>query len=288
MYKVDNAIIMAAGLSSRFVPLSYETHKGLLPVKGEVLIERQIKQLHEAGISDVTVVTGYRKNDFRYLREKFNVDIVENDDYCRYNNPSSLIRVVDRIRNTYICSCDNYFAENVFESTVDNAYYAASFFPGKSNEWGLLSDASGRITGINHSPNDMWCMMGHVFFSSDFSSRFTRILIDEYENEATRKKLWESIYEEHLNELEMYVRKYDAGVIYEFDTLDDLRRFDVAYLDNSGSGTLRTLCMKLGCRERDITQIVPVAGDVRAFSFDWKGENLTYNVATGTIQGGLT
>ena len=35
-YKVDNAIIMAAGLSSRFAPLSYEKPKGVLTVRGEV------------------------------------------------------------------------------------------------------------------------------------------------------------------------------------------------------------------------------------------------------------
>ena len=54
--KVDNAIILAAGMSSRFVPLSYEIPKGLLVVKGERLIERQIRQLKEAGIDDITVV----------------------------------------------------------------------------------------------------------------------------------------------------------------------------------------------------------------------------------------
>ena len=252
---------------------------------GEILIERQIRQLHEAGISDITVVTGYRKKDFRYLHDKFNVEIVENDDYYRYNNPSSLIRVVDRLKNTYICSCDNYFAENVFETTVDKAYYAASFFQGESNEWGLLSDASGRITGIDHSPKDMWCMMGHVFFSGDFSLRFKQILIEEYKNESTRKKLWESIYEEHLNELTMSVRKYPVGVIYEFDSLDDLRQFDDSYLDNSGSKALRTVCKKLGCRERDVTRIEPVKEEARAFRFAYKGKEFIYNVVTGTIQG---
>ena len=47
-YKVDNAIIMAAGLSSRFAPLSYEKPKGLYGVKGEILIEREIEQLKSA------------------------------------------------------------------------------------------------------------------------------------------------------------------------------------------------------------------------------------------------
>ena len=49
-YRVDNAVIMAAGMSSRFAPLSYEKPKALLKVKGEVLIEREIRQLQAAGI----------------------------------------------------------------------------------------------------------------------------------------------------------------------------------------------------------------------------------------------
>ena len=46
--KVNNAIIMAAGTASRFAPLSFEKHKALIEVKGEILIERQIRQLQEA------------------------------------------------------------------------------------------------------------------------------------------------------------------------------------------------------------------------------------------------
>ena len=58
-YKVENAMIMAAGKGTRFVPLTYEIPKGLLRVKGEVLIERQIEQLRKAGIHNITVVVGY-------------------------------------------------------------------------------------------------------------------------------------------------------------------------------------------------------------------------------------
>ena len=48
--KVDNAIIMAAGTSSRFAPLSFERPKALIEVRGEILIERQIRQLRKDGI----------------------------------------------------------------------------------------------------------------------------------------------------------------------------------------------------------------------------------------------
>ena len=77
-YKVDNAIIMAAGASSRFAPLSYEMPKALIPVRGEVLIEREIRQLKEAGVPEIILVVGYRKEQFAYLADKFGVKIIDN------------------------------------------------------------------------------------------------------------------------------------------------------------------------------------------------------------------
>ena len=65
--KVDRAVIFAAGFGSRFVPLTFETPKGLLKVYDERMIERQIKQLHEVGVRDISIVVGYLKEKFDYL-----------------------------------------------------------------------------------------------------------------------------------------------------------------------------------------------------------------------------
>ena len=118
-----NAIIMAAGTASRFAPLSYERPKGLLRVKGEVLIERQIRQLKEAGITDIIIVVGYMAEMFTYLQDLYNVKLIQNEDYNRYNNTSSIIRIIDEICDTYICSSDNYFLNNVFLNDSDECYY---------------------------------------------------------------------------------------------------------------------------------------------------------------------
>ena len=126
-YRVENAIIMAAGMSSRFAPLSYEIPKGLLQVKGERLIEREIRQLQEAGIEDITVIVGYLQEKMFYLAEKFGVKIVVNNDYYKYNNCSSLMLVKDQLSNTYICSSDNYFVENPFEQYIYRGYYSTIF-----------------------------------------------------------------------------------------------------------------------------------------------------------------
>ena len=91
-YKVDNAIIMAAGYSARCMPLSNILPKGLFRVKGEVLIEREIRQLKEAGVEEIVVVTGFMSEKFQYLKEKYGVILVHNEDYDKYNNIASLYR----------------------------------------------------------------------------------------------------------------------------------------------------------------------------------------------------
>ena len=93
--KVDNAIIMAAGTSSRFAPLSYERPKALIEVKGEILIERQIRQLKEAGINEIIIVTGYKSEQFNYLEKKFGVKLIYNPYYLTRNNNSSIYVVKD-------------------------------------------------------------------------------------------------------------------------------------------------------------------------------------------------
>ena len=62
-YRVKSAIILAAGLSTRFAPLSFDKPKGLLEVNGEILIERQIRQLKEAGIETSELIIAVTSSD---------------------------------------------------------------------------------------------------------------------------------------------------------------------------------------------------------------------------------
>ena len=49
-HRVNNAIILAAGYGMRMTPINNDVPKALLQVKGEVLIERIIQQLHDKQI----------------------------------------------------------------------------------------------------------------------------------------------------------------------------------------------------------------------------------------------
>lgn len=277
--QVDNAVIMAAGTSSRFAPLSHEQHKGLTVVRGEVLIERQIRQLQEAGVPQVYLVTGYKAEQFDYLRNKFGVGLIHNMAYLERNNNSSIWAARDVLGNSYVCSADNYFTRNPFQSEVDEAYYAAEYAEGSTDEWCMEEDEQGFISSVTVGGSYAWYMLGHTFWSSEFSARFLRILEDEYDLPATAGKLWETIFMEHLDVLKMRIRKYEPGVIQEFDTLDELRLFDSSYVDDTRSELLKRVARELGVAERDIVDVAPLKGPTTAaegFAFTCNGVRHTY------------
>ena len=257
-YKVDNAVILAAGLSSRFAPISYEKPKGVLRVRGEVLIERQIEQLREAGITDITVVVGYKKEYFFYLRKKYGVTLVNNDEYASRNNNGSLWRVRGCLGNTYVCSSDDYFTQNPFDAYVFKAYYSAQYAEGPTKEWCMETGAGGRITKVTVGGSNSWYMLGHVYFDRAFSERFVKILEEEYNRPETVDMLWEDLYIEHIKELDMVLRPYPAGVINEFDSLDELRAFDPHFLENVDSEIFDNIVAVLGCTKAEIHDVYPL------------------------------
>lgn len=283
--RVDNAIIMAAGTASRFAPISYEKPKALITVKGEVLIERQIRQLKEAGIHEIIVVTGYKAEQFEYLRKKLGVTLVHNPEYLTKNNHSSIYAVKDYLKNSYICSSDNYFLQNPFENEVENSFYSCVFAKGKTQEW-CISEKNGWIENVVVGGEDSWVMLGHVFWSKSFSRKFISILEEKYNRPETANKLWETIYIEHITELPLSIRKYPDDYIFEFDTLDELREFDLTYWNNSGSNILKKCADALGIEEKDLTQIKAFKDKDNAaagFSF-FAGRNYKYYYKTNQME----
>ena len=277
-YRVENAIIMAAGMSTRFAPLSYETPKGLLVVKGERLIEREIKQLREAGIQKITVVVGYMKEKMFYLADKFGVEIVVNEDYYRYNNCSSLMLVRKQLGNTYICSSDNYFVENPFEEYVYRGYYSTVFAEGETDEYCVTETKDGIIKEVTVGGEDEWYMLGHVYFDRAFSEQFVSILENEFKHEAYKLQLWEDYYARHVDTLLLEAKHYSGEVIKEFDSLDELRAFDEHYLMHTNSKILLNICNTLNVTPAEITNIKPLKDGLTntSFCFDCKGKAYVY------------
>ncbi len=259
-YKVDNAVILAAGLSSRFAPISYEKPKGVLRVRGEVLIERQIEQLHDAGVDDVTVVVGYKKEHFFYLAEKYGVRIVVNPAYCRRNNNSSLMAVRELLGNTYVCSSDDYFTEKPLRalrlSCVLRRSVPRGLHEGVVHEARRQRPHRGRLhRRLRRLVHDRARL-----FRSCVLEALRRDPRGGVRSSRTADKLWEQIYIDHISELDMVCRKYDEGVIHEFDSVDELREFDPFFLENVDSEVFDNIASVLGCEGRRLRRVPLEAG----------------------------
>jgi CTP:phosphocholine cytidylyltransferase-like protein len=283
-----NAVIMAAGTSSRFAPLSYEFPKALVPVRGERLIEREIRQLHEAGIRQIVVVTGYKAGQLAYLEKAFGVTLVHNPVYDRRNNHATLWAARDYLDRSFICSADNYFTVNPFREAPDGAYYAAQFAHGQTKEWCMHEGADGYIDRITIGGRDSWYMLGHAYWDRLFTRRFLAILEKEYDLPQTRDKLWEAIYRDHLTELKMRIRPYPEGTIQEFDSLEELREFDDSYRRDTRSVILKSIAGRLGCGQQDITVLEPLkeAGGTEStgFRFICRKKRYQYRYEAGEFE----
>ena len=232
-HKVTNAIILAAGKSKRFKPISDYCPKGLSIVKGEVLVERQIKQLQAVGISDITLVVGYKKEMFFYLADKYNVKIVVNEQYDTQDNISSLRLVLDQLDNTYICSVDNYYPENLFNTYEYRGFYSTIYVENNSDEWVVTTDELGLINGVNIGAPSGHIMLGFVYFDREFSENFRRVIQDVEGIDEYNHHVWEYLYMKHLDTLKLEIKEFDKKSILEFDTIEDAINFDPLFLFNN-------------------------------------------------------
>ncbi len=232
-HKVTNAIILAAGKSKRFKPISDYCPKGLSIVKGEVLVERQIKQLQAVGVTDITLVVGYKKEMFFYLADKYDVKIVINEQYDTQDNVSSLRLVLDQLDNTYICSVDNYYPENLFNTYEYRGFYSTVYVENNSDEWIVRIDENGLINDVNIGAPRGHIMLGFVYFDREFSENFRRVIHDVEGIDEYNHHVWEYLYMKHLETLKLEIKEFDKNSILEFDTIEDAINFDKDFLENN-------------------------------------------------------
>ena len=281
-FRVDAALIIAAGFGSRFVPLTFETPKGLLEVFGERMIERQIKQLHAVGITDITIVVGYLKEKFEYLIDKYDVKLLYNPEYSCKNTLATVYRAKNVLqnRNVYLLSSDNWMRDNMFHTYECFGWYSSVFMNGLTSEWCLSFNKKGHITGTSIGGHDSWVMYGPAFFSKTFSKQFLPVLESYYKIGGTEQFYWEQVYADILSGdarqrivnaglplpeflsskspetvLDMSVNCQPDNQVYEFENLEELRLFDPKYQSKSDNKAMELVSQVFDIPESEIRNI---------------------------------
>lgn len=256
-FKVDGAVITAAGFGSRFVPLTFETPKGLLEVFGERMIERQIKQLHEAGITDITIIVGYLKEKFEYLIDKYQVKLLYNPEYATKNNLATIYhaRELFRGRNMYLLVSDNWIRNNMYHKYECGAWYSSVYMDGETSEWCLSSNKKGHITSVQVGGHDSWVMYGPAFLSRDFSNQLIPLIEEAYHQPGTEQWYWEQVVVDHIKELDFSMNCQPADQVYEFENLEELRLFDPKYQNHSDNAAMQLVARVFNVKEEAIHNI---------------------------------
>lgn len=276
-FAVDNAIILAAGMSTRFVPISYEKPKGLISVKGEVLIERLIRQLKETGVPEIVVVVGYMMDKFIYLREKYGVKLVVNNEFETKNTHSSIYHARDYLGNTYIVCSDNYYPENMFHRYEYRAFYCSIYLPGTSYvERGFTFDKNNLVIDTQKPSVNQWIMYGHAYYDHNFTSEFKPILERYYGQEGVENMYWETIYAENVKSLKMWGLKCTQDQILEFDSVDELKQFDPDFLEYNRVKVVDNICNILNCKPSEIKDLEIIKKGLNNKSFKFTVKNKSY------------
>ena len=249
-FRVNNAIILAAGGSGN----TFSPPKGLIEIKGVHIIERQIRQLQEAGITDITVITGYKKEMYFYLMKKYGVKIVGNPNRVN-NNIYSLFLYKDLLSRTYICPCDYYYECNPFNKYEYKSYHASSYFERKADKFSVKVNSNERVVGIGVHDTEGECLNGFAFVDEEFSMQFSRLLERDIKKFLTPRLFWEDYVGRNLDELEIYVRHFGDGIIFEFDSAEDVKSIDTLFIDSISKQITEKLCAELKVEPSSIKEV---------------------------------
>lgn len=263
LYKPKKAIILAAGLGMRMVPINTEVPKALLTVKGETLIERLIHQLHEVNVYDITVVVGFMKEEFEFLIDEYNVKLVCNMDYAKKNNLHSLAKVGSDLINTYIIPCDIWCETNPF-----NACELYSWYMVKNQE---TDNTSVRLNKkyelVKTKLNEVGdTMIGISYISLDDAGFVAKRIYSMSSQREYEHCFWEDVL--YVKD-KMIVSPYVFNDAYEINTYEQLRDLDE---DNEilNSDLMNIIKDTIGCEISKIVNIQPLKKGMtnRSFSFE--------------------
>ena len=248
--RTKQAIILAAGFGMRMVPINTEVPKGLLEIKGEVLIERIIRQLHEVGIYEIYVVVGYLKEKYEYLIDDFNVKLVVNRNYGIKNNLHSLLLVKEYLDNTYIIPCDIWCAKNPFNQNEFYSWYMVSDQ--------LDDDSNVRVNRKMELVSVPETSKGNKMFGICYLTKEEATIVSNRIEKLSKDKEYDNAFWEtalfNKNRMIVHARKVCSKDVIEINTYEQLREIDCDS-NQLKSDTIQIACVALKVEPKEITEI---------------------------------
>ncbi len=166
------AIVLAAGQGSRLRPLTDHRPKCLVKLAGTSLLDRQLQVLRQAGVEDITIVTGYRADAIHAPGCR----LVHNPDYARTNMVATLFCAVEMMTgddDLLIAYTDIVYEPAVLRAVMDcrqpiclpidiewRRYWEIRMADPLADAETLVLDARGRVLELGRKPRDYAAIQG--------------------------------------------------------------------------------------------------------------------------------
>ena len=229
-YRVKRAIFIAAGFGSRLVPITLNTPKPLVRVKGVRIIDTLLDAVIAAGIEEIIIVRGYLAEQFDQLKYKYPmVKFVENPLYNEANNISSVMCIRYLLSNAYVLEADLLLSN----PKLITKYQFSSNYLGvpteKTDDWCFFMEGD-RIKRLGVGGLNCHHMFGISYWSEDDGRKLCNHVEQVYNSPGGKERYWDQVaLGEYIKEYNIGVRECTFDDIVEIDTFRELKELDKVY-----------------------------------------------------------
>jgi CTP:phosphocholine cytidylyltransferase-like protein len=229
-YRVKRAVFIAAGFGSRLVPITLNTPKPLVRVKGVRIIDTLLDAVKAVGIEDIIIVRGYLGEQFDQLLYKYpGIQFLENPGYNESNNISSAMCVRYQLRNAYMLESDLLLRN----PRLITKYQYVSNYLGvpveKTDDW-CLETRNRVISRLRLGGRNCYHMFGISYWNDQDGAKMADHIEQVYKMPGGKERYWDQAPLEHfIKEYQVEVRECSFDDIVEIDTFSELKKLDETY-----------------------------------------------------------
>lgn len=239
-YRVQRAVIIAAGFGTRMVPITLNTPKPLVRVHGKRIIDSLLDAIVKVGIEDIVLVRGYLSEQFDQLSYQYPmIKFVENPSYNEANNISSAMCVRYLLKNAYVCEADLLLSN---PDLIKKYQYSSNFLGvpvERTDDWcfvtknGIIQtqQVGGEIKDEKKSSNyGLYQEVGISYWSETDGARLADDIKQVYEMPGGKERYWDQVVFNYFKEhYQVEIRECSFDDIVEIDTFRELKQIDKSY-----------------------------------------------------------
>lgn len=230
-YRVQRAVIIAAGFGSRMVPITLNTPKPLVRVKGSRIIDSCLDALKDAGINEIYIIRGYLAEQFDQLLYKYpNIKFIENPIYNEANNLSSIVCAGDLLQNAYVVEADLLLSN---KKLIKKYQYSSNYLgiPVKrTDDWCVKVGNDGFVNKMAIGGEDCYQMVGISYWTTDDGKKLYTDAREVFNSPGGKERYWDQVPLEFcLKNYKVNVRECSFNDIKEIDTFNELKQLDDTY-----------------------------------------------------------